>query len=84
MTRTYVSNTVSQLTNRYDYVFERNFSSIGPAFLVGNTPFEAVRPLWPSDHAGVVATVNLPEPPAGIIFMAALLLLGGMSLRARD
>ena len=40
-----LDNPVSQLTNRYDYVFERGFSSIDSALLVGNTPFENVRPL---------------------------------------
>lgn len=78
-----LSNPASQLSQRYDYVFERGFSSIDSAFLVGNTPFEDVRPLWPSDHAGVVATVNVnvPEPPAGMIFLTALLLLGILRVR---
>jgi endonuclease/exonuclease/phosphatase family metal-dependent hydrolase len=79
-----LSNAVSQLTNRYDYVFERDFSSIDSAFLVGNASFEDVRPLWPSDHAGLVATVNLPEPSAGTIFITALLLLGILGLRAHS
>jgi endonuclease/exonuclease/phosphatase family metal-dependent hydrolase len=76
-----LSNTVSQLTHRFDYVFERNFSSIDAAFLVGDTPFENVRPLWPSDHAGVIATVDVPEPPAGMVLLTALLLLGFRQFR---
>jgi hypothetical protein len=79
-----LSNTVSQLTNRFDYVFERNFSSIDAAFLIGDTPFENVRPLWPSDHAGVVATVDVPEPPAGMLVLTALLLLGFRQFRTRS
>ena len=36
-----LNNPISQLTNRYDYVFERGFSSLDLALLVGNTtPFE--------------------------------------------
>jgi endonuclease/exonuclease/phosphatase family metal-dependent hydrolase len=36
-----LDNPTSQLTNRYDYVFERGFSSLDEALLVGNTtPFE--------------------------------------------
>ena len=44
-----LDNPVPQLTNRYDYVFERGFSSLDGALLVGNTtPFEDMRPFWPS------------------------------------
>ena len=72
-----------QLSGRIDYVFDRGFSSIDSAFLVGNTPFENVRPRWASDHAGVVATVvDLPEPSAGALFAAAIFLLGMIRLRA--
>jgi endonuclease/exonuclease/phosphatase family metal-dependent hydrolase len=78
-----LNNPVSQLSHRFDYVFERNFSSIDAAFLVGDTPFENVRPLWPSDHAGVVALVDVPEPPAGMIALTALLLFGIQRFRTR-
>jgi hypothetical protein len=64
-------------------VFERDFPSIDAAFLVGDKPFENVRPLWPSDHAGVVATVDVPEPPAGMLLLTALLLLGFQRFRTR-
>ena len=79
-----LDNLVSALSGRIDYVFERGFSSIDSAFLVGDTPFETVRPVWPSDHAGVVATVDLPEPSAGALFAAAVLLLGALRLRAHS
>jgi endonuclease/exonuclease/phosphatase family metal-dependent hydrolase len=52
-----LDNAVSQLSGRIDYVFDRGFSSIDSAS-VGNTPFENVRPRWPSGHAGVIATVD--------------------------
>jgi endonuclease/exonuclease/phosphatase family metal-dependent hydrolase len=68
-----LDNPVSQLTNRYDYVFERGFSSLDSALLVGNnTPFENVRPLWPSDHAGLIAAVDLPEPSMGVVLMLGI------------
>lgn len=77
-----LDNPVSELSNRYDYVFERGFSSIDSALLVGNTPFEATRPLWPSDHAGVIATVDLPEPSTAAIIVSALVLCGGLWSRS--
>ena len=79
-----LDNLVSQLTGRIDYVFERGFSSLDAAFLVGDTPFENVRPRWPSDHAGVIAAVEVPEPSTGALFAAAILLLGALRLRARS
>jgi len=88
-----LSNQDFLLHNRFDYIFERDFSSILSSFLVGDTPFETVRPLWPSDHAGVVATVAVaatvaavPEPSsAGILVMSMLLLLPivGFGVRPR-
>lgn len=78
-----LDNAVSLLHNRYDYVFERDFSSIDEAFLVGNTPFENVRPRWPSDHAGLVATVDVSEPSTATIFVTGILLLGIRLFRVR-
>jgi hypothetical protein len=58
--------------------------------LVGNTtPFESSRPLWPSDHAGVIAEVDLaqlgsvPEPPSMALLASAVLLAAGSRLRVR-
>jgi endonuclease/exonuclease/phosphatase family metal-dependent hydrolase len=84
-----LDNPVSELTNRYDYIFERGFASIDGALLVGDTPFENVRPLWTSDHAGligavgVISAVNVSEPSAAALFASALLLLGILQLRRR-
>ena len=62
-----LSNTVSILNREYDYIFESGFSSVDSAALVGNQPFEDVPPLWPSDHAGVVATLTeVPEADRSI------------------
>ncbi len=77
-----LDNPASQLSGRIDYVFDRGFSSIESAFRVGDTPFENVRPRWASDHAGVIAAVDLPEPSAGWLFAAAMLLFGVLRLRA--
>jgi len=70
-----LSNPVSELSKRYDYIFERGFSSLDSAFLVGNTPFEGVPPLWPSDHAGLVATVDIAEPSSAATLVTSMLLL---------
>jgi len=85
-----LDNPISQLTNRYDYVFERGFSSLDFALLVGNTtPFEGSQPLWPSDHAGVIAEVDLaqlssvPEPPSMALLMSAVLLAAGSTFWVR-
>ena len=84
-----LDNPISQLTNRYDYIFERGFVSIDGALLVGDTPFENVRPLWPSDHAGligrvgVITAVEMAEPSAAVLFASALLLLVTLRLRRR-
>jgi hypothetical protein len=47
-----LDNPDSLLSHRYDYIFERGFHAIYSAALVGDQPFEAERPLWPSDHGG--------------------------------
>ena len=60
-----LSNTVSILNREYDYIFEKGFSSTDLAALVGNQPLRICPSLWPSDHAGVVATVTMSRsrPP---------------------
>jgi endonuclease/exonuclease/phosphatase family metal-dependent hydrolase len=55
-------NPVSQLSHRVDLVlYSGNFSPLD-IFLVGNTPADRTPSgLWPSDHAGVVATLRIPQ-----------------------
>ena len=55
-------NPVSQLSHRIDLVLYRgNFSPLD-IVLVGNTPADRTPSgLWPSDHAGVVATLRIPQ-----------------------
>jgi endonuclease/exonuclease/phosphatase family metal-dependent hydrolase len=54
-----LTNSTSQLASRIDLVLTHAASKALNAKVVGNTPFQATPPFWPSDHAGVVATVRL-------------------------
>ena len=54
-----LSNPVSQLGSRIDLVLFRNGANARSATLVGAVPFQSAPPLWPSDHAGVVATLRI-------------------------
>ena len=86
-----LDNPISQLTNRFDYVVERGFSSLDDALLVGNTtPFKDMRPFWPSDHAGLIATVDassvigaVPEPASAALVLSAIFLFGAVRLGTR-
>jgi endonuclease/exonuclease/phosphatase family metal-dependent hydrolase len=56
-----LNNPVSTLRTRIDLILSRGAarSDGDQAELIGDTPFEATPPLWPSDHAGVVAELRL-------------------------
>jgi endonuclease/exonuclease/phosphatase family metal-dependent hydrolase len=56
-----LNNSVSTLKTRIDLILSRGAarSSGNEAELIGDTPFQATPPLWPSDHAGVVSTLHL-------------------------
>jgi endonuclease/exonuclease/phosphatase family metal-dependent hydrolase len=58
-----LSNAVSLLDERIDLVLTRSSrrTTVRPleAHVVGDTPFQRAVPRWPSDHAGVVATLAL-------------------------
>jgi hypothetical protein len=49
------------LRTRIDLILSRGAarSNGDEAELVGDTPFQAAPPFWPSDHAGVVSIVHL-------------------------
>jgi hypothetical protein len=47
------------LNSRIDLVLTHAASRALDAALIGNSRFEAVPPLWPSDHAGVIATLRI-------------------------
>ncbi len=53
-------NPTSALTTRIDLVLAHGPVQPRSARRIGATPFQASPPLWPSDHAGVVATLRLP------------------------
>jgi endonuclease/exonuclease/phosphatase family metal-dependent hydrolase len=55
-----LSNPVSQLSSRIDLVLAHGAAQPVNAVRVGADPFRATPPLWPSDHAGVVATLRIP------------------------
>jgi len=58
-----LSNPTSLLDQRIDLVLTRSSARTQvralEAHVVGDTPFQQVIPRWPSDHAGVVATLAL-------------------------
>ena len=56
-----LNNPVSTLQTRIDLILSRGAArSDGySAQLVGDTPFQAEPPFWPSDHAGVVTAIQL-------------------------
>jgi hypothetical protein len=56
----FLANPVSQLRSRIDLVLTHDGAHGHDARVVGAVPFQAQPPFWPSDHAGVVATVRLP------------------------
>jgi endonuclease/exonuclease/phosphatase family metal-dependent hydrolase len=53
-----LTNSTTQLASRIDLVLLRG-AKAWAARLVGAAPFQASPPLWPSDHAGVLARVTL-------------------------
>ncbi len=56
-----LNNSVSTLKTRIDLILSRGAprSDGDDAELIGDTPFQAEPPFWPSDHAGVIATLGL-------------------------
>jgi endonuclease/exonuclease/phosphatase family metal-dependent hydrolase len=56
-----LNNPVSTLKTRIDLILSRGAarSNGDEAELVGDTPFQAAPPFWPSDHAGVVSVMHL-------------------------
>lgn len=54
-----LTNGTSHLQSRIDLVLTHGASRAVEAHLVGTAPFRAVPPLWPSDHAGLVATIRI-------------------------
>jgi endonuclease/exonuclease/phosphatase family metal-dependent hydrolase len=56
-------NTTSLLNHRIDLILLRGAFGIADIHLIGNKPADRTASgLWPSDHAGVVATLRIPGP----------------------
>jgi endonuclease/exonuclease/phosphatase family metal-dependent hydrolase len=61
-----INNPISNLHSRIDYVLERGLFAPLDLHLVGADPSaRTASGLWPSDHAGVVATLEI-GPQAGL------------------
>jgi endonuclease/exonuclease/phosphatase family metal-dependent hydrolase len=61
-----LTNRTSALYERIDLTLVRGGFGVRQARLVGARPADRTPPpdrLWPSDHAGVVTTLDLPAPP---------------------
>ena len=54
-----LNNPESRLRSRIDLILTHGPARTLSAEVVGEEPFQATAPLWPSDHAGVVATLRL-------------------------
>lgn len=58
-----LTNTTSLFTSRIDLVLTHGAARALDAHLIGNVPFQVLPfptpPFWPSDHAGVIATVRV-------------------------
>ena len=55
-----LNNPVSTFRTRIDLILARGAARpTGDAELIGDTPFQATPPFWPSDHAGVVSELSL-------------------------
>jgi hypothetical protein len=61
-----LADPAASLDTRIDVVFFRGPFTPVDAVLVGDDPADRVGGLWPSDHAGVVATLTLPPPGKGV------------------
>ena len=59
-----LTSEASQLTERIDYVFVRGARVVSSARFGADPADRTAAGLWPSDHAGVSAEVELPEPNA--------------------
>lgn len=55
-----LANDAPELRRRIDHVFTRDELEALAATRVGHEPHSRIEGQWPSDHAGVVATVGLP------------------------
>ena len=55
-----LSNPVSELKTWIDHIVIRPRAKVLSTSIFGNRPSDRIGGLWPSDHAGVIATIRLP------------------------
>ncbi len=55
-----VNNPRSELKTWIDHIVVRPRAKVLSTRVFGNRPSDRIRGLWPSDHAGVIATIRLP------------------------
>jgi hypothetical protein len=68
-------------SERLDYIFHRGFQTLD-VDVIGDTPFSDTRPMWPSDHAGVAATLQIVPAP-GSLLLVVIGLAGAGLIRRR-
>jgi endonuclease/exonuclease/phosphatase family metal-dependent hydrolase len=59
-----VNNPVSELKTWIDHIVVRPKATVLSTTIVGDTTSDVIGGLWPSDHAGVVATIRLKRGPS--------------------
>jgi hypothetical protein len=56
-----LTNVTTNFTFRVDLVLLRGAIDISNIHLIGNNISDRVDGVWPSDHAGIVATLRIPK-----------------------
>jgi hypothetical protein len=77
-----LSNPGAGFTHRIDYVFHRGFETI-EIERTGVDPDVATPPLWPSDHAGLVATLQFVPAPGSLPLLGLALVVCGIARRVK-
>ena len=77
-------NPVSQLATRVDLALFRGPFGVAFADVLGESPADRTASgLWPSDHAGIVVGLSVPEPSTIVLLAAGLAVLAVTGRRAR-
>jgi len=68
-------------SQRLDYIFHRGGFETLDVDLIGDIPFSNTRPMWPSDHAGLVATLRVVPAPGSLLLIILGLAAAGFARR---